>query len=1380
MQQVVLLLILCCFMQHVFSQSGPYKDVSISSPTAASLGKYGDIPVNFHTGIPQISIPVYTVKAGILQLPVSLGYHASGLKVQEPSGWVGAGWSLNAGGVITRSVQGAPDEKGTNAGATETNGYFSDYGYNNYLYLSGKQDWQAFANGYKDGEPDLFFFNFGGYSGKFYFRDDRTPVIVPQEDLKIVADYSPAGNKSIQSFVITTPDGIQYFFGNSPGITGAAPVEITNPVTAQNGLSTGTVISSWYLNKIASPDNQFNIKLVYQPENYGFFTLSMFPVDPVTSGSSPYEYNLVKNLVQGVRLSQVIFPNGYVNFVPGATRTDLSDFAASLVDNVNTNAKSLGAIQVTDSAGFCKNFNFTYSYFTDNSSMLTGYMGLSGFASYHLTSDKQRLKLNSVQEVSCDATIKMPPHQFTYFGEQAPRRLSFGIDHWGFYNGVTNNQSLIPTYTINDGTSIKTVPGANRDASWPAMRGGALQNITYPTGGSTSFNFEPNSVTSNYQNYELGSLLHLIVHLPGQPAITQTSLFTITGNEPVEVVVANNSTSWYPTLSIKNSSNVEQGNGPWLIAVSSTFNKTFTLPPGTYQATISFPSNSLPALTGGADLNIRQWQYATVTNEVVVGGLRIASITHNDPVTSGNITTSYNYLSNGKSTGILYSRPVYVGIVRNDLIKNIGNWTTNGFTPSLSSNGCLAIPNATYFKSPCSIRPMAATQGYHIGYSSVKVSQTGNGYTTYNYYGDSPWPLPNGQVVIKDLTTTGCDANAPNYPFAPLPFNYMRGELKSEEYYNEAGQKLKEIGYVPVYVNGTKATPGFVVLTRNLVGGGVQLLATNYSLVTAKKIQSQSTETLYSPGIGGTTTVKTSYYESAFHNQLTRVAAINSKGEQLETKQKYTADFRVAACDAIQDGITSYNSNCLSCQSTYNAARTGCSGAASCLTAAYLNNLQCFTNARVTYVNYQKINFTNSVNAFKTAHDYAKTNADAELKPILELQDQNMVTPIEVTSWRNNQLLNAAFYKYDYSASPFSNVYLSKSQVISLAASSSIFSNATVNVTGSSLVKDNRYKDERIYKFLSGNPAELTSSIGITVAYLWGYNNIFPVAQVTNTSVSQVAYTSFEIAGTTGNFSYAVAKTADISSPTGNYCYNLSTGQVQRTGLVPGTNYILSYWYKAGAAVTVTAGSQSNTITGTVRNGWTYKQLQFTGAITASVAGSGFIDELRIYPVGAVMSSYTYSPLAGITSMNDANNKITYYQYDNISRLKNIRDQDRNITKNLFYNYALAPVTLPALLNFKVSNGTTVILFTAKLVSKTSGEIFNFNIPTGADITLGSLPPDVYDIFIDYTPPPGLPLYPIAAFQLCGFTASGSSAAFYNVPVTSTTCNAIIISRVPF
>src|SRR5436190_2413763 len=117
----VILFIFLFWFTTSYGQNQPYKEVSISSPTAASLGKYADIPVSYNTGLPQVNVPIYTVKSGPLEMPISVSYHASGLKVNETSSWVGTGWSLNAGGMITRTVMGQPDEKGTNSGSISTN-----------------------------------------------------------------------------------------------------------------------------------------------------------------------------------------------------------------------------------------------------------------------------------------------------------------------------------------------------------------------------------------------------------------------------------------------------------------------------------------------------------------------------------------------------------------------------------------------------------------------------------------------------------------------------------------------------------------------------------------------------------------------------------------------------------------------------------------------------------------------------------------------------------------------------------------------------------------------------------------------------------------------------------------------------------------------------------------------------------------------------------------------------------------------------------------------------------------------------------------------------------------------------------------------------------
>ena len=83
---------------------------AIPAPNAAALAKYGDVPVSYFTGVPDISIPIHTLNEGPLNLLISLSYHAGGTKPVEMASWVGMGWSLNAGGLISRTVQGIPDE----------------------------------------------------------------------------------------------------------------------------------------------------------------------------------------------------------------------------------------------------------------------------------------------------------------------------------------------------------------------------------------------------------------------------------------------------------------------------------------------------------------------------------------------------------------------------------------------------------------------------------------------------------------------------------------------------------------------------------------------------------------------------------------------------------------------------------------------------------------------------------------------------------------------------------------------------------------------------------------------------------------------------------------------------------------------------------------------------------------------------------------------------------------------------------------------------------------------------------------------------------------------------------------------------------------------
>jgi hypothetical protein len=81
------------------------------TPNAASFQKYGDYQVNLSTGVPDISIPLYTIEEGTLKNPITLKYHAGGHKINEFAPWVGWGFNLDFGPSMNRSIAGMADDK---------------------------------------------------------------------------------------------------------------------------------------------------------------------------------------------------------------------------------------------------------------------------------------------------------------------------------------------------------------------------------------------------------------------------------------------------------------------------------------------------------------------------------------------------------------------------------------------------------------------------------------------------------------------------------------------------------------------------------------------------------------------------------------------------------------------------------------------------------------------------------------------------------------------------------------------------------------------------------------------------------------------------------------------------------------------------------------------------------------------------------------------------------------------------------------------------------------------------------------------------------------------------------------------------------------------
>lgn len=225
-------------------------------PNAWAMVQYGNASLNKNTGAPTISIPFFTTNGGKLSTTVSIGYSSSGIKVDEIASRVGMGWSLNAGGVITRTVRGIRDE----------------HNFRHYPYAPIGNNWSTFmflvriaqsasapstSSNNSDSEPDVFNFSFDGYSGSFVLDVQLKPVLINKNGLKIERDFDSPD----WTFKITNTEGVVYYFGGN-GFT-----EKTKRTQSCGRSHDYPVPNAWYLKKAVHPNGE-EIVFDYTPITY--------------------------------------------------------------------------------------------------------------------------------------------------------------------------------------------------------------------------------------------------------------------------------------------------------------------------------------------------------------------------------------------------------------------------------------------------------------------------------------------------------------------------------------------------------------------------------------------------------------------------------------------------------------------------------------------------------------------------------------------------------------------------------------------------------------------------------------------------------------------------------------------------------------------------------------------------------------------------------------------------------------------------------------------------------------------------------------------------------------------------------------------------------
>lgn len=1106
------LLVLLLLPLSVCAQKFP--SVNIVSPSATALEKFVDFPTSMHTGVPDISIPIYTVTEGTLQLPVTLSYHASGLQVGEVASWVGAGWSLNAGGVVSRSVKGLPDESVDFDGDS----FFSDGGYSSYFFFPGTAGegtrYRKFAQGSKDSEPDLFTFSLPGYGGKFAFREDLTPVLFPEGDVKIETILKPGENTKsvsdyIQGFKITTPDGTKYYFGVTPQTDDVDPIEKSQVYTVNGGLSWSDVISSWHLYKIESADNQFDITLSYRAENFGYVTLSGNAC--LSDGCS--ELSASKLIMHGVAVQKINFTAGSIDFIATTDRLDLGNDQTNYWDNVNSSAKRLDEIRINSTQGaYCASFKFDYGYFVNTSQVplvyeLTQYQDAVGF-----TTDRKRLKLNSITESSCNSIVKKPPYSFTYYDEgSVPRRLTLAQDHWGFYNGKDENTTLVPSHE----NGFISVAGADRDPSWPAMQAGTLSSIQYPTGGRTLYTYEPNTaVVATNCGFADESLIYNV----------QAGM----SNE-------NSETVFYPDLTPSTrmafvfelqAYGQGEGSGSGTIyldgepiafaANQGTTKVTRILNPGTYSVSVSAGSDG----GGGRGVvgSVSEGIYScAATTSKQVGGLRTQKITKSGGSGSPDVTHWYAY-----DQGTLYSIPTYVLKMKHELL--IGNASITS-----TMEGCVAFtptdPSLRTFRSPVSTQPLQNVQGYHIGYKKVKETQADGGYTVYRYEGGN-FDLPGGwidlpeDVCVRRVDNEVCLPTDPKWPMAPPQFDFTRGKLRSVETFDKKNNKLKEVTTTEEYEKTNVGIFGVAAAIWGFGSSDGQALATHYELKSARLIKTTQVEKVFDGGKVFQTETST-FFDSDKHNMPTQKEVSSSNTVQNSkflyvpdlTNCKVKVDASACATTYLVEANNlhiQYLANLADCKANICEESTFLPEIANQFPCGYdiseLDNTKICMTARWKDYNY-RLNFARQeyigcINALDKGEQCItngiNNNADLGVKSLYLLEKQNRLELIESPSWDANVFQNSVYYDYKSDPANGGNVYLQN--VYRADPNGSSF--ATASIQTGEIRRDSKYRTNPLYRYVyeNGQPVEITDGGGITTSYIWGFDNTFPVVKGVGTA----------------------------------------------------------------------------------------------------------------------------------------------------------------------------------------------------------------------------------------------------------------------------------------
>lgn len=1108
--------------------------------------------VDLPTGTLKVGIPLYEIKVKDITVPISLSYSALGLKADQKAGCVGMGWDLNAGGKITTIVNGIPDYdlKGL---ANHSFSPLLQLSAGGYMDEENNVSHRNFAvqalNNAGDAAWDVYAYSLPNGSGKF-MRTGGNLLTFP---------YNPLFDLTAEGMSIG--DGLRYRFesGDQKEIRKRTfyTKDIQPKYTTEWTKDYDPYTSSENLSYITSVKHKDTVLFNYERFEGAFtpwpkitttmsvpvvrearYQLGSWVADPNYIIKEPSYSQTEVRIKVSTRLKNISFPSGRVLF-----NYDADYKGEDVLQSINIQQKE-GNVYNT-----IKKFSFAYDM-----------------------REAHYLKVITVSDKNDQVVYYW---NFNY-NDYLPVAQSFNAtettaqDRWGFYNGKTNNQTLVedpnqilalqtkdhyPIYNFgHTSVGVYTIPKksqeseliygvgpnslsfADREFVFSEAIKGTLKSIVTPTGARVEYEYEPHKFqhrrySSSEPEIRTGGGIRI-------RSITHRSANTgkmLLRKEYKYGLLQNSEYASIPEL--------EAGFG--IVAYPANISTTFGIY-GTSGNPSEYKVQNLSILSHATNdmsyLSVSYAMYRNVSEYLVKDTASTATNKYSGKTLYFFYVPGTNNLqdNSGFPSSLNLTLPLNVGVQNDNLYGKTEKFVKIRSNPTNFDPVERHIYTYKKYASPIPSVPQKSFS-YFPSLSGVKAGYYST--ASFNFCRSVLNPITNKfEIKCETLPINSSTEVDPLY-FANIEFESSSSFYPGK--YN--GQLLKMNTYSDVY----KMTSEDMAYYPDNFPSYITGKTTNYS------------------------------YNNSLQPNV--IASTDTEGKMVRQRNKYPLDY---PANITELGIDAMKSSLLLSQPVEQLSTVEISGSEQVIGGT--------------------LDGSQSINGLLLQKDKYQLNTDGKLFPYSSL----------INTIDNRYELRKTFQQFD----------------------------------------------------LKGNTQQFSETNGPNTALIWGYNSYYPIAEVTNAVFSDIAYTSFE-SDDTGNWTYTNASRQNSQTPIGKFSYSLSGGAITKNGLTATKSYVLAYWLKDGASPVISGGTIGTESIKRSYMGWKYIERKISSASSVTISGTGSIDDIRLHPLDALMKTYTYEPLIGITSVTDEIGKTSYYEYDSFQRLKQIKDQDGNVQKKVEYNY---------------------------------------------------------------------------------------------------------------